>query len=62
MDQKQFLEWRLVRHTKIVNLVVDFIADGLFHSGSAIEGRTAGPTVSVGVAGWRWRVGSRSWG
>jgi hypothetical protein len=51
-----------VRHTKIVSLEVDFIADGLFHTGSAVQGSTAITTVSVRVAGWRWRVRSRSWG
>ena len=43
-------EWRPVRHTDGVNLEVDFKADGLLDSGSAVQSRAAGTTVSVRVA------------
>ena len=49
-----------MRHTNRVNLEVDFKADGLLHSGSAVQDRTAGTTVSVRVAGRSLRDRNRS--
>lgn len=51
----------LVRHTDRVNFEVDFKADGLLRSDSAIQCRAAGTTVSVRVAGWSLRDRDRSW-
>ena len=51
-----------MRHADRINLEINLKADGLLHSSSAVQGRTAGTTVGVGVADWSLRDRDRSGG
>ena len=54
------LEWGREGHTDSIYFQVNFKADSLTDAGSTVQGRAAGASVSIWVAGWSLRDWSRS--